>query len=92
MSTSLPKSTAEAQLQILLDDPAGTPPPGVLPNFENPATLNQWAILTIVLGLSLGTICVAIRIYTKSFIMKVFDPEDCTFFLPSRVQLGQHND
>ncbi|KAK3377512.1 hypothetical protein B0H63DRAFT_477333 [Podospora didyma] len=52
------------------DIPAMQPPPGVIPNFDNPESMHPY-----VLGVAIGTIAVmviaiSIRVYTKAFIMR----------------------
>ena len=72
---------AQAELQALLNGPAAKPPPGVLPNFNDPANLNAFVILTVTLCVTFGTFSVAIRMYTKKFIIRSFEREDCKFTL-----------
>ena len=71
------KSSSPKQLQAMLDGPAGVPPSGVLPDFENPANLDAFLVLTLTFALSFGTLCVVVRTYTKLFIMRFFKYEDC---------------
>jgi len=53
------------------------PPPGVTPNFANPTSLlkSHIAIHTVFLGL--GTICLAMRLYTRKFIHRKLALDDC---------------
>lgn len=67
------------QTQELLDGPAGTPPAGVSPNFENPPNLHVVLILTLTLALVFGTLAVIMRTHTKLLIIRSFVYEDCKF-------------
>jgi hypothetical protein len=60
-----------------LDMPALAPPPGVVPNFVDPPT-NRTAIFGVfVTCLVIMTLAVAIRMYTKIFMLKKLAVEDC---------------
>lgn len=77
---STPATTPTVQrLQALLDGPAGTPPAGVTPKFEDPQNLNAFLTLTLTLTLTFGTLAVLMRIYTKLFIIRSIACEDCRF-------------
>ncbi len=78
MATVTTTPTPE-QLQALLNGPAGKPPAGVLPNFQNPPNLNAFLILTLTLVLTFGTLAILMRMYTKLFIIRSVAYEDCTF-------------
>lgn len=65
------------QLQALLNAPAGAPPAGVIPNFSDPANLNGPIIVTLVLCLVFATLAVLMRVYTKCFLIRSWDYEDC---------------
>ena len=65
------------QLQILLNGPAGTPPVGLTPNFNNPPNLDTYVILTICICITLATVTVLLRMYTKIFITRSLAYEDC---------------
>ena len=71
-------SLTPAQLQALLDGPAVSPPPGVIPNFVDPPSLYPQIIVTLVLTLSIATLAVIIRVYTKLHVIKAWHLEDCT--------------
>ena len=53
------------------------PPPGVTPNFTNPVYHSGAIIPLSAVFITLATIFLAIRIYTKAVILKVFGLEDC---------------
>ena len=65
------------QVQALLDGPAGTPPPGMKPNFVDPPSLFTPIIVTLALTLFISTSALAMRIYTKLRIIKAWHLEDC---------------
>ena len=69
----------EIALQKLLNGPAGTPPAGIVPNFDNPH--NPAVLLYVTVGLTLGfaTCAVIIRIYTKHFLLRSMGSEDCKY-------------
>lgn len=58
-----------------LDYPALAPPKGVTPNFDNPSNLAAPELA--VLQLTLATLFVAMRLYTKRFVVKRILAEDC---------------
>jgi hypothetical protein len=59
----------------ILDLPALAPPEGVVPNFENPESLRHPELAVI--QFTAATLVVAIRIYTKYFIVRKMLVEDC---------------
>ena len=65
------------KLQELLNGPAGTPPIGVMPNFDNPPSLEFYLIFTITVCVTLATVVVLLRMYTKIFIIRSLANEDC---------------
>ncbi len=65
------------QLEALLNGPAGPPPPGVRSNFNDPANLNDLVILTLTLCLVFAALTVLMRTYTKLFLIRSWDYEDC---------------
>ena len=71
-------SMTPAQLQALLDGPAESPPPGVIPNFVDPPSIYPQIIVTLVLTLCISTLALAIRTYTKLRVIKAWHLEDCT--------------
>lgn len=57
MATSTTALTPQ-YVQELLSGPAGTPPVGVKPNFDNPPNLNNFTVITIALCVSFATLAV----------------------------------
>ena len=80
-------SLSPEQLQQLLDGPAGTPPVGVIPNFDNPSNLDTYLILTISACMTFATVAVLLRMYTKIFITRSLANEDCKWFCPISVMI-----
>ena len=66
-------------LEALLNGPAGTPPAGVQSNFDNPANLNTIIIIVKTLALTLTTLAVLIRIYTRHYLSHSMGYDDCIF-------------
>ena len=74
---STPASQLSSQeLEALLNGPAGPPPPGVRPNFDDPANLNNLVILTLTMCLVFSSSTVLMRTYTKLFIHRSWNYED----------------
>ncbi|GAB1315321.1 hypothetical protein MFIFM68171_05531 [Madurella fahalii] len=72
---NFPNLPPAVQEQIF-NGPARAPPPGVVPNFDNPPNRTSEAIAVIVLCLFLSTTAVLGRIYSKVFILKKVRLED----------------
>ena len=70
---------AQAALRETLEGPAMSPPAGVIPNFHDPPNLDSFVALTLTLCIGIGTLAVALRMYTKVFILRVLAWEDCGF-------------
>ena len=58
--------------------PGLEPPPGVIPNFESPYTLQPYVELTVALCIIVTTALVGARIYVKTRIVKKLLWEDWT--------------
>ena len=68
----------QAELDRLLQSPAMKPPPGLTPNLKNPPKhFFADRLVTMVLCLTFATLFVAMRMYTKLFVMKRHGWEDC---------------
>ena len=78
MGTSIVNLTP-AQLQALLDGPAGKPPLGITPNFVNPPNHATLAIAVMAIGLTISTLVLMIRMYTKIFLIRSVVLEDCKY-------------
>lgn len=67
-----------ATLEQILEGPGLEPPPGVLPNFIDPQSQSAANLACNIICLTVATICVAIRIYTRFVITKSHGWEDYT--------------
>lgn len=65
--------------QRLLNGPAVIPPAGKIPNFGKPPNLDIFLYVTAALALSFATCAVAIRMYTKHFVLRSIGYEDCKY-------------
>ena len=65
------------ELQALLDEPAGKHPQGVVPTFDSSSLLQNTLAWTCGICVSLSTIVVLLRIYTKLIISRSRAWEDC---------------
>lgn len=67
-------------LAALANVPAGVPPPGTLPNFDNPPSKNQEMIFLNVVFLPLMLIAVAMRLLVKTKFIHQSGWDDSKFF------------
>lgn len=58
-------------------DAALTPPPSVLPDFDDPFSLRPYWNVTVALGIIVTAFFLTLRIYTKLYIVKKIRWEDC---------------
>ena len=59
-------------------EPAAQPPPGVTPDFSNPAEgIHLWLKVTQFICIPVVTCFVIIRLYVKLLMRRVFYIEDC---------------
>lgn len=67
-----------AELNLLLQSPAMAPPPGVTPNLVNPPVywFKEWT-LTAAVSITITTLFIMMRIYTKLFLIRNHAWEDC---------------
>ncbi|KAI1129660.1 hypothetical protein F5Y10DRAFT_263886 [Nemania abortiva] len=75
MSADL-SSLSPEELQALLDGPALPPPPGVVPNLDNPPNHNDAGLATIIVLLALATIAMGLYAYGRIFHLKRFHVSD----------------
>ena len=62
--------------------PAGVPPPGVLPMNPNPEMYSSHGMhITMAVSLIIVVPAIAIRLFTKGYILRMFQAEDCKTFL-----------
>ena len=53
------------------------PPPGVVPNFAHPYSLQKYGVPTKVACLSITSLIVILRMYAKAFITRNLGRDDC---------------
>lgn len=63
-------SLTPQQRQALLDGPALPPPPGVIPQFDDPPNMKTLAMAVEITCFLLSTITLCIRMYTRIFIFR----------------------
>ena len=66
-----------AKIQALLNAPAGTPPAGVLSNFDDPSNMSGKVIFTITFCMAVATLAVTMRMYAKLILVRSLAYEDC---------------
>ena len=77
---------AEDPSAVLASIPGLAPPPGVVPNFVDPYSLESIQIASTVLCLTLALLSTLLRMYAKLFIIKAYGWEDCKCY---RLGLGE---
>ena len=77
LTGSVSPEQSAAKVHGLLNGPAGTPPPGLLPNFQDPPNLNSALIFTVTICMAVATVVVVMRMYTKLFLIRSVAYEDC---------------
>ncbi|KAI1425929.1 hypothetical protein F5Y12DRAFT_713809 [Xylaria sp. FL1777] len=63
-------------IATIREAPAATPPPGVIPNYDNPPNDNGLATAVIIASIAITTFAVIIRFYAKVFCMRRVRLED----------------
>ena len=56
--------------------PAMPPPPGVIPNFDDPKSIVRSLIITSIIFTTLAGVTVVIRVYTRTRIVRAFGSDD----------------
>ncbi|KAI3339261.1 hypothetical protein F4824DRAFT_508660 [Ustulina deusta] len=87
ISFDLSNLTPDEQEEVL-NGPALPPPPGVVPNFDNPGRWNYWGILTNVLCLTITLAVIGLRAYVKIFCVKKPRIEDYLILLALATYVG----
>ena len=80
LAANLPSGTPRVYTMTAPPKPALTPPPGVIPDFDDPFSLLPYVNLTIAGGIFITTVLTAARLYVKARIVKKFLWEDWTGF------------
>lgn len=71
-----PSEQAQAELEALLNGPAGAPPPGIRPNFDNPPNLDIVVHLSFAICITFSGLAVLIRIYTRYVLLRSIGYDD----------------
>ena len=69
----------QQELEALLNGPASTPPAGMQPKFDDPPNLNTIIYVTKTIALTLTTLAVFIRVYTRHVLIRSMGYDDCMF-------------
>lgn len=69
-------STKEELFKKILEGPGLKPPPNVIPNLINPPTKQHINLICQVTCLTLGSVFVLVRLYTKICVMRTSGWED----------------
>ena len=77
MMANLTNVTTPKQIHNLLLQPAGKPPAGAISNLLDPPDLDGPLILATILFLSVSTLAIGLRVYTKVALLKSLAYEDC---------------
>ena len=77
--TTPPVSELQRALEAILNGPAYTPPAGVQSNFDDPANLDAVIIIVKTIVLTLATLAVLVRIYTRHHLSHSMGYDDCMF-------------
>lgn len=64
--------------QAILNGPAETPPEGVTPDFTDPPNGNREALAIIIVCMTLATLAVIGRLYSRAVLVKKLHIEDCS--------------
>jgi hypothetical protein len=67
--------------------PAGKPPPGVVPNFEDPESTGHLLIIVGSVVMAIMLVTATLRFYTRIFIRRKAAADDCKAFTPPYCQL-----
>lgn len=78
-TASLTPDQVQAKVQALLNGPAVTPPAGVTPNLVDSPKLEATIVPILALGLTITTLAVLVRLYSKLFLLRSIAYEDCDF-------------
>ncbi|KAL9583296.1 MAG: hypothetical protein Q9203_005138 [Teloschistes exilis] len=82
--------TTDPEGQLWLSQqPAGRPPPRIIPNFDNPSNLDAAVFSIIILFCSIAVLATIIRIYTKIFFIRSLAYEDYAVALASIMLIAQ---
>ena len=64
-------------IEQYMHKPAAKPPAGVTPDFKNPPSLQTPLIVVVVLFVAISSFFVAMRLYTRHFVLRKLWWDDC---------------
>lgn len=67
------------QSEALLNGPALAPPPGVLPQLDNPPNHKAAATTIHIVFVTTATLGIIMRLYTKAFVLRKVHLADCKY-------------
>ncbi|KAI0517005.1 hypothetical protein F5B22DRAFT_605821 [Xylaria bambusicola] len=73
---------------IMSNPPLAPPPPGVVPDFEHPASKKPAIIACLSVILPIATLFVYLRVHVKAFVMREFDASDWFCIIGFTMVLG----
>ena len=88
---SQPLSAAALQDPAVLQLPALTAPPGVVPNFTNPISIGPRLIVSGAILLTFVIVALAGRAYTKLYIIRKVSLDDLTIFLAAFCAIASYS-
>ncbi|KAI1373948.1 hypothetical protein F4677DRAFT_427722 [Hypoxylon crocopeplum] len=68
--------------------PGGTPPPGVIPNFDNPVSLTPVCLIVIAITLPLMIIFLALRLYVRFWVSRTGGADDVLCFTSAAIVIA----
>ena len=78
-TTTPTEEQLQAELQAALNGPAASSPFGVTPNFNDPPNMNRAFAVVLTLCVFFPTVAILLRLYTKQFLIRSWEYEDCEF-------------
>ena len=72
-------SLTPAQQIEFLNGPGLKPPPGIVPDFDDPPNRNALCYSILLLSICVSTIIVLLRTWAKIFCVRKFRLEDCKY-------------
>jgi hypothetical protein len=77
LAKPLEMSHSDPSPDQLAHTPAGEPPPGVIPNLDNPPSSGYLLFILGGVGVAVMLVVASLRFYARIVIRKVFKAEDC---------------
>ncbi|KAI1408106.1 hypothetical protein F5Y13DRAFT_205087 [Hypoxylon sp. FL1857] len=68
--------------------PGGAPPPGVVPNFDNPESIAPLCLIVIVITLPMMVIFLALRLYVRLWVSRTTGADDVLCFISAAIVIA----